>query len=119
MGEIVNLMAVDAQRLLDITVYLNLIWSAPFQIMLAIYFLYQIIGVCVGVHSSVYNIYFTHSLDSMIGVAVFAGLAVMIILIPINGILANANKKLQVEQMKNKDKRVKMMNEILSGIKVN
>lgn len=55
----------------------------------------------------------------MIGVAVFAGLAVMIILIPINGILANANKKLQVEQMKNKDKRVKMMNEILSGIKVN
>ena len=32
--------------------------------------------------------------------------------------MANATKKLQVKQMKNKDKRVKMMNEILSGIKV-
>ena len=48
----------------------------------------------------------------------FAGLGVMILLIPINGMMANATKKLQVKQMKNKDKRVKMMNEILSGIKV-
>ena len=43
----------------------------------------------------------------------------MILLIPINGVLANAIKKLQIKQMKFKDKRVKMMNEILSGIKVN
>lgn len=42
----------------------------------------------------------------------------MILLIPINGVLANATKKLQIQQMKYKDKRVKMMNEILSGIKV-
>ena len=42
----------------------------------------------------------------------------MILLIPINGVLANMTKKLQIKQMKNKDKRVKMMNEILSGIKV-
>ena len=54
-----------------------------------------------------------------VGVSVFAGLAVMILLIPVNGVLANATKKLQIKQMKNKDRRVKMMNEILSGIKVN
>jgi hypothetical protein len=42
----------------------------------------------------------------------------MILLIPINGVLANATKKLQIKQMKYKDKRVKMMNEILSGMKV-
>jgi hypothetical protein len=42
----------------------------------------------------------------------------MILLIPINGVLANATKKLQIQQMKYKDKRVKMMSEILSGIKV-
>ena len=53
------------------------------------------------------------------GPSVFAGLGVMILLIPINGVLANAIKKLQIKQMKFKDKRVKMMNEILSGIKVN
>nr|QST14985.1 ABCC1-1 protein [Diaphanosoma celebensis] len=94
-GEIVNLMAVDAQRLMDLTAYINLVWSSPLQIGLAIYFLYNILGV-----------------------AVFAGLAVMILLIPVNGFIANATKKLQIEQMKNKDKRVKMMNEILSGVKV-
>jgi len=44
-GEIVNLMAVDAQRFMDLTTYLNMIWSAPLQIALAIYFLYDILGI--------------------------------------------------------------------------
>lgn len=42
----------------------------------------------------------------------------MIILIPVNGYIANKVKMLQMRQMKNKDERVKLMNEILSGIKV-
>ena len=37
-------MAVDAQRLMDLVMYLNLLWSAPLQIGLAIYFLYDILG---------------------------------------------------------------------------
>ena len=57
-------------------------------------------------------------LGILVGVATFAGLAVLILLIPINGVIGNATKKLQIEQMKNKDKRIKMMNEILSGVKV-
>ncbi|KAG8222673.1 hypothetical protein J437_LFUL002555 [Ladona fulva] len=40
-GEIVNLMSVDAQRFMDLTAYLNMIWSAPLQITLALYFLWQ------------------------------------------------------------------------------
>ncbi|CAD7079877.1 unnamed protein product [Hermetia illucens] len=94
-GEIVNLMAVDAQRFMDLTTYLNMIWSAPLQIGLALYFLWDILGP-----------------------SVFAGLAVMIILIPINGFIANKIKGLQIKQMKNKDERVKLMNEVLSGMKV-
>lgn len=43
-GEIVNLMAVDAQRMMDVMTYINLIWSSPFQIALAIYFLWQTLG---------------------------------------------------------------------------
>lgn len=54
-----------------------------------------------------------------IGPSVLAGLAVMIILIPVNGVIASKIKTLQMKQMKNKDDRVKLMNEILSGIKVN
>lgn len=37
-------MSVDAQRFMDLTTYLNMLWSAPLQIGLAIYFLYQILG---------------------------------------------------------------------------
>lgn len=42
----------------------------------------------------------------------------MLLLIPINAFLAGRIKTLQIKQMKNKDQRVKLMNEILSGIKV-
>uniref|UniRef100_A0A183EIZ2 ABC transmembrane type-1 domain-containing protein n=1 Tax=Gongylonema pulchrum TaxID=637853 RepID=A0A183EIZ2_9BILA len=46
-GEIVNLMSVDIQRFQDITSYMMLFWSAPFQIILAIYFLWRLLGVAV------------------------------------------------------------------------
>uniref|UniRef100_A0A1I8M691 ABC-type glutathione-S-conjugate transporter n=2 Tax=Musca domestica TaxID=7370 RepID=A0A1I8M691_MUSDO len=94
-GEIVNLMAVDAQRFMDLTTYLNMLWSAPLQIGLALYFLWQLLGP-----------------------SVLAGLAVMIVLIPVNGVIANRIKTYQIRQMKYKDERVKLMNEVLSGIKV-
>uniref|UniRef100_A0A665WUG6 ATP-binding cassette, sub-family C (CFTR/MRP), member 3 n=1 Tax=Echeneis naucrates TaxID=173247 RepID=A0A665WUG6_ECHNA len=84
-GEIVNLMSVDAQRFMDLTTFLNMLWSAPLQIMLALYFLWQ-----------------------NLGPSVLAGVAVMIMLIPFNA----------VEQMQYKDARIKLMNEILNGIKV-
>ena len=35
-GEIVNLMSIDCQRLQDMTGYLWMIWSAPLQITLAL-----------------------------------------------------------------------------------
>ncbi|XP_025074064.1 multidrug resistance-associated protein 1 isoform X5 [Pogonomyrmex barbatus] len=95
LGEIVNLMSVDAQRFMDLTAYINMIWSAPLQIVLALYFLWEVLGP-----------------------AVLAGLAVMIILIPVNGLIANKVKTLQIKQMKSKDERVKLMNEVLNGIKV-
>lgn len=47
MGEIVNLMAVDAQRFLELTTYLHLLWSGPFIIALSLYFLYDLLGVAI------------------------------------------------------------------------
>ncbi|XP_057325981.1 multidrug resistance-associated protein 1 isoform X3 [Microplitis mediator] len=94
-GEIVNLMSVDAQRFMDLMPYINMIWSAPLQIGVALYFLW-----------------------GELNAAVFAGLAVMIVLIPINAFIANKVKTLQIKQMKSKDERVKLMNEVLNGIKV-
>lgn len=43
-GEIVNLMAVDAQCFMDLLIYVNSVWSAPLQIILALYFLWGNLG---------------------------------------------------------------------------
>ncbi|XP_043945094.1 multidrug resistance-associated protein 1 isoform X2 [Protopterus annectens] len=94
-GEIVNLMSVDAQRFMDLMTYINMIWSAPLQVILALYFLWQTLGP-----------------------SVLAGVAVMVLLVPVNAFLAMKTKNYQVAQMKSKDNRIKLMNEILNGIKV-
>ncbi|XP_020828220.1 ATP-binding cassette sub-family C member 3 [Phascolarctos cinereus] len=94
-GEIVNLMSVDAQRFMDLVNFLNMLWSAPMQIILAIYFLWQ-----------------------NLGPSILAGVALMILLIPLNGAIAMKTRAFQVEQMGYKDSRTKLMTEILSGIKV-
>ncbi|XP_017268527.1 canalicular multispecific organic anion transporter 1 [Kryptolebias marmoratus] len=94
-GETVNLMSADAQRFNDVTNFIHLLWSCPLQIVISIVFLWL-----------------------ELGPSVLAGLAVMVLMVPINGLLATKARKLQVENMKFKDKRLKIMNEMLNGIKI-
>lgn len=49
LGEIVNLMSTDAQRITDVVMELNTLWTAPLQIILALYFLWNILGTYNGV----------------------------------------------------------------------
>ena len=72
-GEIVNLMAVDAQRFMDLMTYIHTIWSGPFQIALSLYFLWQTLGP-----------------------SILAGFGVMVLLIPINAVIAKKSRDLQV-----------------------
>ncbi|KAG0225249.1 ATP-binding cassette transporter 1 [Mortierella sp. GBAus27b] len=94
-GEIVNHMSIDAQRIQDLVTYLHVLWSGIFQIVMAMYLLY----------------------DTM-GWAIFAGVTVMILMVPLNGRLAMFGREYQKQQMKNKDTRIKLMNELLNGIRV-
>ena len=71
-------------------------WSAPLQIAIALWQLYETIGA-----------------------SLFAGFAIMIFMLPLNGFVAAKQRSLQITQMKLKDERIKMMNEVLSGIRVN
>ena len=73
-GEMVNLMSVDAQRLMDILTYINMLWSAPYQISLAIFFLYRTMGI-----------------------SVLAGVAVMLVLFPLNFFIGRRMRKFQVQ----------------------
>ena len=88
-------MQIDTQKFMDLTLYLNLIWASPIQIALSLYFLWGILG-----PSSL------------------AGLAIMVLLIPLNGVITSKMKKFQISQMKSKDKRTKLMDEILNGMKI-
>ncbi|KAI8881443.1 multi drug resistance-associated protein MRP [Backusella circina FSU 941] len=94
-GEIVNRMSVDAQRLMDLCTYLHIGWSGPFQILIALYLLWQTMGP-----------------------SLWAGVSVLILAIPVNMVIAKTMRKYQKIQMGNKDARVKLMNEILNGIRV-
>lgn len=94
-GEIVNLMAVDAHRFFEMIPYLMMTLTALPVMALATYLLWVILGV-----------------------STFAGVVVLIAMFPISGFIANQLKNLQFIQMKLKDERVKLTNEILNGIKV-
>ncbi|XP_018335871.1 multidrug resistance-associated protein 1-like isoform X2 [Agrilus planipennis] len=94
-GEIVNLISIDAERFVEFISSVNMLWSAPFQIIIALIFLWKLLGL-----------------------AVLLGLMVMLVLIPVNLFIGNKMKNLQTLQMKHKDERIKFMNEILVGIKV-
>ncbi|PNP80958.1 hypothetical protein FNYG_05425 [Fusarium nygamai] len=93
-GDIVNLMAVDSQRLQDVTQFSQHLWSSPLQIFLC-----------------------TASLYGLLGYSMFAGVALMIATIPINGSITRSMKALQEQQMKNKDARSKLTAEAIANIK--
>ncbi|KAK9474869.1 uncharacterized protein V1510DRAFT_410888 [Dipodascopsis tothii] len=93
-GDIVNLMSVDAQRIQDIAQNGQALWSGPFQIILCLWSLYGLLG------------------NSM-----WAGVFIMVIMIPLNGMIARKQKILQKEQMKTKDQRTRLTSEILTNIK--
>uniref|UniRef100_A0A8C9PWW0 Multidrug resistance-associated protein 1-like n=1 Tax=Spermophilus dauricus TaxID=99837 RepID=A0A8C9PWW0_SPEDA len=94
-GEIINLMSADAQQLMDLTANLSVLWSAPFQILMAVFLLWQ-----------------------ELGPAVLAGVAVLFLVLPINAFVAIRIKKLKKNQTKNKDTQIKLLKEILHGIKI-
>ncbi|RXM37152.1 Multidrug resistance-associated protein 1 [Acipenser ruthenus] len=94
-GEIVNLVSADTQKLMDFVVYFNAVWLAPIEITLCLFFLWQ-----------------------HLGPSALAGIATIILIFPLNGVIAKQRSKLQEVQMKHTDGRIKLMNEILNGIKI-
>ncbi|KAK2857444.1 hypothetical protein Q7C36_005363 [Tachysurus vachellii] len=94
-GEIVNLVSADTQKLMDFVVYFNAVWLAPIEIALCLFFLWQ-----------------------HLGPSALAGITTVFLIFPLNGFIAKKRSKLQEIQMKFMDGRIKLMNEILNGIKI-
>ncbi|KAM9734455.1 multidrug resistance-associated protein 1-like [Menidia menidia] len=95
LGEIINLVSADTQKLMDFVVYFNSVWIAPIEIALCFYFLWQLLGP-----------------------PALAGIATVVLIFPLNGFIAKVRSKLQEAQLKFTDSRIKLMTEILGGIKI-
>ncbi|CAG0885967.1 unnamed protein product [Darwinula stevensoni] len=93
-GEMVNLISVDAKRYQDISVDLTLFFTLPIQLGISFYLLWV-----------------------QLGPSLLAGIGVIAVAIPINSVIAARFQKLQVQQMKEQDEKVKLMSEVLNGIK--
>ncbi|XP_025016128.1 multidrug resistance-associated protein 1-like isoform X2 [Tetranychus urticae] len=94
-GQITNLMSVDVERIETIAYFANIFWSAPLQVIIALWLLYRELG-----YSSLF------------------GAFVMLVMGPLDGIVVKYSEKFQEKLMDRKDKRIKFISEILNGIKI-
>ncbi|CAG9864186.1 unnamed protein product [Phyllotreta striolata] len=95
-GKLVNMLSNDLQRIDICSQYLHYVWVMPLQAAVCFYILYQ-----------------------NIGIAALAGtVALMIEGIPMQGYLSRLQGRLRSKIAEKTDLRVKLMNEIVSGIKV-
>ncbi|XP_075755486.1 ATP-binding cassette sub-family C member 6 isoform X3 [Pelodiscus sinensis] len=94
-GEIINLVCVDVQRLMDLIIYFNGTWLAPIRIIICFVFLWQLLGP-----------------------SALTAIAVFLILLPLNFVITKKRSHSQEDQMNHKDNRARLTNAILSDIKI-
>lgn len=95
LGQIVSLMSVDCQHLQDMFTYLSTVMSVPVQVAIGMYLLW-----------------------GTLGISCLAGLGVLLLLIPLNSFVAARQLTLTANVLALKGERIKLMNQILNGMKV-
>ncbi|EDW28514.1 GL18906 [Drosophila persimilis] len=94
-GHVVNLMSNDVGRLDLATIFVHYLWVGPLETVFITFLMYQEIGIA----------------------AVF-GVAFMLLFIPLQAYLGKKTSVLRLRTALRTDERVRMMNEIISGIQV-
>lgn len=96
LGTIINLMSVDSFKISEVTAYLHfLLAAAPAQLVVAVALLYQVMGL-----------------------SAIPGLIIMVILLPVNILLARGFNYTQKKIMAATDKRIHTTNEVLQNIRI-
>ncbi|KAK6453841.1 P-loop containing nucleoside triphosphate hydrolase protein [Scheffersomyces xylosifermentans] len=93
-GDIINLMSVDVNRMQNVCQNISTVILAPTDIVMCIL-----------------------SLWPLLGKATLASIGTMLVLIPLNSVILKYSRKLNKTQMKLKDNRSRIINEILVSIK--
>uniref|UniRef100_A0A7M6DQB9 ABC-type glutathione-S-conjugate transporter n=1 Tax=Clytia hemisphaerica TaxID=252671 RepID=A0A7M6DQB9_9CNID len=94
-GKLINFMSTDADRSYQVVTYLVVSWSAPLLIIVSLLSLFRLIGW-----------------------STLAGLVVILLSNPINYLSTQLVRKYNQQLVKFKDQRLKLMSEIISGIKI-
>ncbi|KAG0430323.1 hypothetical protein HPB47_022812 [Ixodes persulcatus] len=94
-GELINLISVDADRIFRLSITFGYVASGVPLIIITLVILWQYLGV-----------------------ACLAGVVVMLVIMPVVAIAVSIGNKYQTAQMKLKDKRLNTMAEMLSSVKV-
>ncbi|XP_023034344.1 probable multidrug resistance-associated protein lethal(2)03659 isoform X1 [Drosophila willistoni] len=94
-GQVVNLLSNDVGRFDTVLINIHYLWLAPLELVLVTYLMYIEIGV-----SSLF------------------GVAVMLLFLPFQSYLGKKTSVLRLRTALRTDERVRMMNEIISGIQV-
>eukprot|EP00697_Spironema_sp_BW2_P016516 gnl/Spiro4/7777_TR4091_c0_g1_i1.p1 gnl/Spiro4/7777_TR4091_c0_g1~~gnl/Spiro4/7777_TR4091_c0_g1_i1.p1 ORF type:complete len:1516 (+),score=565.05 gnl/Spiro4/7777_TR4091_c0_g1_i1:47-4594(+) len=94
-GQITNLMSVDSNTLYNAIPYIQLIWSAPLQLIIGMVLLLRVLGV-----------------------SVLIGLSSMIVLLPLNSWIGARLVATRKECMKRKDDRILHTTQVFMGIRV-
>lgn len=92
----VNIIAINAQTFTEFPHHFHMSWCLPTTILVSTILLWK-----------------------QLGIAAVAGVIIMAIMVPLNSILNNKSKMVQIQKQKHQDSRIKILNEVLNGIKVN
>ena len=91
----INVMQIDTQTIVDLIPFLNMIWSAPLQIVICVVMLWKYLQL-----------------------ASLTSIGVIILSIPINALVTKGTFSVSKEKLVVQDKRIKLTNEVLNGAKV-
>jgi len=94
-GQVVNMMSNDTQQLQRFLQFFGFTLIAPIQIVISLVLIYR-----------------------QVGNATWVGIGFMFLLIPVNGVVFSNVSKMRRKVLKYSDARVKMINEILAGIRI-
>ncbi|EDV91220.1 probable multidrug resistance-associated protein lethal(2)03659 [Drosophila grimshawi] len=94
-GQVVNLLSNDVGRFDTVLINVHYLWVAPLELIVVTYFMYD-----------------------QIGFSALFGVAVMLLFLPLQAYLGKKTSVLRLRTALRTDERVRMMNEIISGIQV-
>lgn len=110
-GDIVNLMSVDAARLQDLCTYGLISISGPYQVRAYLFASWAVLLTPWQIMLAFISLY------NIMGWPAFVGVGVMVVSIPLNTMIARLLKRQQEQQMKNRDKRTRLMSDLLNNIR--